>query len=124
MICYKSKAEMAEFFGVPEDALVEGDSMVVTFADVPKHPLPEVTNWQPIETAPKDGTPILVYEPPRPGRPPSGDDFSLVKWFAYRDTGEWALAECGTHAEDGYPMNGNPTHWMRLTPPEWLTRAR
>lgn len=42
MIQFKSKAEMAEFFGIPEDALVEmkpGEKL----AYAPKTPLPKLT---------------------------------------------------------------------------------
>jgi hypothetical protein len=64
--------------------------------------------WQPIETAPKDGTTIL------------GADFcsftnqwniSTVSW-----DGAWSLVITGAYAEDD---KWNPTHWMPLpTPPE------
>jgi hypothetical protein len=58
-------------------------------------------NWQPIETAPKDGTLIDLWTPA--GR--------------LTDYG-WGLdgAECWTHP-DGYVADAQPTHWMPLPPP-------
>lgn len=72
--------------------------------------------WMPIETAPRDGTPILVYEP---SNVPGPDNFSLVTWFTWNDGtgGKWQLAECGSYAADGDTMNDDPTHWMPLPPP-------
>jgi hypothetical protein len=63
--------------------------------------------WQPIETAPRDGTPVLVG------------------W----DTGWWDADKC--HCEDGVwgylnsdmsftPFNEQPTHWLPLPPPPAL----
>lgn len=57
-------------------------------------------NWQPIETAPKDGEYILVYA----GR-------VTVAWFS---DGEWL--DGMNH--DGYEHETHsPTHWMPLPPP-------
>ena len=61
--------------------------------------------WQPIETAPKDGTPVLGY---RDG------DMATVEWRA--TWGEWVLAVPGAYAEDD---DWKPSHWMPLpNPPE------
>lgn len=55
-------------------------------------------NWQPIETAPKDGKSILVT-----------DGFEVCD--AYFRGGDWWQYECG---DDWYSTSINPTHWMPL----------
>lgn len=77
-------------------------------------------NWQPIETAPKDGTEILV------GRWIVQGYFHQGKWV---DKGKkwtctsvawekntWILIEWGTYAEFG-ELSETPTYWMPLPPP-------
>ena len=54
--------------------------------------------WRLIETAPKDGTPVLGY---------AGGDITTVKW----GNNYWTLCECGAYAEDGEWW---PTHWIPL----------
>ena len=66
--------------------------------------------WQPIETAPKDGTLIILYKPDG-----DGDDRSRTVdvgrwgevWTTYR--GMWRMQAC-----DGWVT---PTHWMPLPKP-------
>lgn len=65
-----------------------------------------MSTWQPIETAPKDGRLLLVFD--RSGRG------SMVAWY---DLGSWQSHELDS------PWGGNycptPTHWMPLPePPE------
>lgn len=58
-----------------------------------------MTNWQPIETAPKDGTEILVYS-----------DGRVISTF-------WSFcAEDWVDVLRGYTMR-DPTHWMSLPEP-------
>lgn len=66
--------------------------------------------WQPIETAPKDGTEILVYE-----------DGSIFK-AAWEDECEAWIAFCGQPVV----RTPEPTLWSRLSPPtnETLVRLR
>ena len=56
--------------------------------------------WQPIETAPKDGTPILGF---------ADGKQAIVEWLEY-----WKLCVWGSFADDGKWW---PTHWMPLPPP-------
>ena len=59
----------------------------------------EVMGWQPIETAPRDGAAVLVY------------DENLTYEIAYRYRAEWR------YGPKGYSCK--PTHWMPLpAPPE------
>lgn len=60
--------------------------------------------WQPIETAPKDGTHITVFSPH--ALP------CTVHWF----DGGWHLSvnQCGEYSAYVW---GLPTHWMPLPPP-------
>lgn len=67
--------------------------------------------WQPIETAPKDGIEILVYVPPSAYR---NGYVRSVQWRE-RDIDYW-------HVEDNkngpFPLRGGiPTHWMPLPEP-------
>lgn len=64
----------------------------------------EVAVWQPIETAPKDGTTVIAY---RPTKPPhiEGMHWSEGCWY-------WSYDGDGP---DGYAVP--PTHWMPLPSP-------
>ena len=63
----------------------------------------EAAQWQPIETAPTDGTPILAYEP--------GEVPCVVQALRYQGHLIWQAC-C-------YDMAGlnKPTHWRPLPPP-------
>lgn len=66
------------------------------------------TEWQPIETAPKDGTRILAIVAGR--HPDTGEPFipDVVEW----DGGRW-------FSENWWDDNAlySPTHWMPLPNP-------
>lgn len=60
-----------------------------------------MSEWQPIKTAPKDGTKVLVAE---------GKIWMAVAWF-------WPCHMYWTEvAASGMKLN-NPTHWMPLPEP-------
>ena len=59
------------------------------------------TEWQPIETAPMDGTRVLVTA-------------GFMVFDAYFRRGDWWLYECG---DDWYSVTINPTNWMPLPEP-------
>lgn len=65
--------------------------------------------WQPIETAPRDGTPILAFW--RHG----GDKTrcSVIRW--HKDEW-WTFASPGLHNLCAH-TDTEPTHWMPLPPP-------
>lgn len=67
-----------------------------------------MTDWQPIETAPKDGTVIVVY----------ANDIALMKWW---DGSEYGADSFWSHAEevmaDVDPTPEQPTMWTPLEPP-------
>lgn len=61
--------------------------------------------WQPIETAPKDGTHILAYM----------DDAAIEAWWDQRYGWECVVMSshgCGCCGSS----NDDPTHWMPLPP--------
>jgi hypothetical protein len=58
-----------------------------------------MSDWQPIETAPKDRTGVLVYRPKMRG----SDRIQI------RVPSDWCGPTCCPHAE--------PTHWMPLPEP-------
>jgi hypothetical protein len=65
----------------------------------------EAGEWLPIETAPKDGTPILAFCP-------SEREWPILVIH-------WALSYWYVHGDDGYggsTINLEPTHWMPLPP--------
>lgn len=68
--------------------------------------------WQPIETAPKDGTWVLAYSPDA-----AGGDYPpvfIVQWRDdddYPDGGAWWLDH-----DAGFPVDADPSHWMPLPP--------
>ncbi len=53
--------------------------------------------WQSIETAPRDGSPVLVYSAPH---------YAVAVW----ESGHWYDAVCS----DGLPALDHATHWMTL----------
>lgn len=59
--------------------------------------------WQPIETAPKDGTLILVFP------------FDVVCWQITGDLGYW-FADRVSEIDGDY-LEEYPTHWMPLPNP-------
>ncbi len=79
--------------------------------------------WQPIETAPKDGTQILGYDASETYLPDEGDKgyieedsgyvheltrpVMVLWWKQYEWGGSWKLAHYGA-------FSYNPTHWMPL----------
>lgn len=70
--------------------------------------------WQPIETAPRDGTNILIYVP----RAAEAGDMATVHWHArgwHASDGAWV----STYGEVGHDewYASDPTHWMPLPPP-------
>jgi len=66
-----------------------------------------MTEWQPIETAPRDGTNILVFKKFERHRwLDHGWSYyiEIVYWF----DGDWIIMARAP------PTNNNPTHWMPL----------
>lgn len=59
-----------------------------------------MTEWQPISTAPKDGTTIIIWD--------KDHGCMIVEWMY----GEW---HCSHDGEDMY--GPEPTHWMPLPAP-------
>ena len=62
-----------------------------------------MTDWQPIETAPDDATPVLVFDP--------GLEDVLVGWRCTDDDEPWQLLSFE------YTIHLNPTHWMQRPDP-------
>jgi len=61
--------------------------------------------WQPIETAPKDGTNILVFEND------NESDAEVMIANYYGGNGHWSISW------DDRGIEINPTHWMPLPKP-------
>ena len=77
--------------------------------------------WISIDSAPKDGTPILVYEPPAEY---SDGGVLLVQWRSSIDHypgskpfWAWCLPESDQDEQGGCATIDHPTHWMPLPEP-------
>jgi hypothetical protein len=80
-----------------------------------------MTDWQPIETAPKDGTPILLFYP--------GPDYDSGNYHSDGEAVGVTMAVVrGRTTANGYliwegyysavdPSYATPTHWMPLPEP-------
>jgi hypothetical protein len=79
-----------------------------------------MNDWQPIETAPKDGTHIILFWP-QSGRHPTRDGYRVeeARWFSKEECiggcryWEPAFVSIGHNAVHHIGM----THWMRLPKP-------
>ena len=60
--------------------------------------------WQPIETAPKDGSKVLLTD---------GDRTEIAHWWGKAQEGFWEVWTCEPFYEDFK----QPTHWMPLPQP-------
>ena len=66
-----------------------------------------MTNWQPIETAPKDGY-ILVFGP---------DQMDIAAWEPHwPNGGAWLRMQTAEYDNDGALVK-TPTHWQPLPEP-------
>ena len=78
--------------------------------------------WQPIETAPKDGTWILLYDPTASSLIYTGcwDSKFDSKWVEEKDDfdyiGAWTSYQVGSFGYEEYATL-SPTHWMLLPKP-------
>ena len=67
----------------------------------------QINPLQPIATAPKDGTPILIAVPSNSGR--------IVHYVSWNRQGKWVVFDSG----QGHRAYVDATHWMPLPlPPE------
>ncbi len=70
--------------------------------------------WQPIDTAPKDGTQILVFT--------KHGEIEQSKWclphsFTYEPVSDGLYRKVPPDPEDGFWNSNTPTHWMPLPAP-------
>lgn len=81
--------------------------------------------WKPIETAPKDGKPILVgrwrintrWNPEAKTHDHIGQTWEVTT-VLWDSNYQWQLIECGSYADDG-DISFTPTHWTEIpTPPQ------
>lgn len=60
-----------------------------------------MSNWQPIDTAPKDGTPVLLWV---------GGLWTTGRWSGWN----WEVLETGIGYESDPVLADDPTHWQPL----------
>lgn len=76
----------------------------------------KTTNWRPIETAPKDGTPVdLWVVGVRTGRMPACH-WGYHDWLNGKPVGEQGWFHPFENQRDGGP-SPKPTHWMPVPEP-------
>jgi hypothetical protein len=80
---------------------------VLALAATPTPPA-ETGGWQPIETAPNDGSEILL------GHAPTGCR-AIGKWVVESNT--WAIGNDDSSPETNYLIIFEPTHWQPLPAP-------
>jgi len=121
-------------FGSGSDALISKDMVREAAAEITRLRAEVAGKWLPIESAPKDGTPVLLYAPIC--------DYQGVRCDARVTFGYWSapehgelIGDCGGvcrcleyadapepywYSEDGgFLEELPPTHWMPLpTPPQ------
>ena len=108
----KTQAQLRAFQIAPSASVFRRLQAQITVAE---------TGWQPIETAPKDGTVIIIYaKQPIAGTGREWNGIHAAKWndgAIGNGWGHgWRLAE---YQNLGEGVSGNPTHWMPLpAPPE------
>lgn len=68
------------------------------------------SEWQPIETAPKDGTWVLLYKYSQPCGIDDLDSWLPCMSLARYHEGYW-------YKNSEYTIGCNPTHWMLLPKP-------
>lgn len=82
--------------------------------------------WQPIETAPKDGGSILLFEPDYTlpnGQAITGEGIALAFWVGkgevWLDDGAegWMVPHSEQDEQGGAVFVERPTHWMPLPEP-------
>lgn len=70
--------------------------------------------WQPIETAPRDGTEVLVWCS-------RNNEMYVCVYYKKADDDKapspWLYAVSDYYQTDPYHVVSNPTHWMPLPPP-------
>ncbi len=71
-----------------------------------------MSEWQPIETAPKDGTDVLIGWFELPGQ----KSMTIVFWHSFRK------AWCNTWTLFSANAVSQPTHWMPLPEPPQETK--
>jgi hypothetical protein len=72
--------------------------------------------WQPIETAPKDGTAILVWNGLNSGFYTREQDMGVALWRKQAFPGNDRMRWCAKDCCDGVTTY-EPTHWMPLPDP-------
>jgi len=104
------KDDQKNFPGADESAGVSpGIHTAETIAHEAADVIRSLSEWPPIETAPEDGTPVLVGN-------------ARHVWISSRCTGEFAGPSIGGAPTSGHDWfgcedRGRPTHWMPLPPP-------
>lgn len=81
---------------------------------------PNQRNWNPMESAPRNGTPVLLWARLR-SNPPSPDDWYPIVGFWHASIQQWKVSPEHLNREEDL----NASHWIALPePPNSLGQAR
>ena len=80
---------------------------------------PDLTNWKPIETAPRNGTPVLLWARLR-SNPPSPDDCYPIVGFWHASVERWKVSPEHLNREEDLIAS----HWVALPEPPKAGQAR
>ena len=87
-----------------DEALLLTEDISLVHADITISSQQPLSEWMPIETAPRDGTDLLVYLP---------EDYNKINICSYERNGRNGFDWCSARCVDGLEV-GCPTHWMPL----------
>lgn len=71
-----------------------------------------MSEWQPIETAPKDGTPLLIFSPDS-----IKPNVFICIWTDWTDENDTVIEGNWTDLGNEQEFGATPTHWQPLPDP-------
>ena len=113
------KRAVAEIVNAQKYAREQFDNAIAAEARVAELEAALASQWQPIETAPKDGTEIIGYGvvAGEINGPDDAPRLAAIRWSGGRT--DWPGHHWDVCATDAYSAWMSATHWMPLpTPPE------
>lgn len=120
--CYEDPDGLYKGHPIFDEGDISRDIYRAMLAAAPEGPAPALQGWQPIESAPKDGTPVDLWcansEFPNRVTDAQWRKPTESEWFVHGGDG-MKTADAQWLDPLGWPMTGDdaPTHWQPLPPP-------